>query len=549
MTNDKRIKKKNFIMQNAPVSIGAILLLLLEIIRRIWTTNLVSDVGNAVYATVIEFYFVIYSILGIGIPCIIEKLVSNRISKGQYKNSERLLYSGFLFAGLFGIVSMVCYFAMLPYMIEKIMLFSYAKLAIFCMLPAILFSGFAGCIEGYLLGLNKKSPVAISYVVKGVSFLLFSIISISLLSGHGAKIGSFLLNDNYKYYYGVAGVFIGLTISTIFQLLFLSFVAFMLKRAMYSQISHDPTRIFEHFKEQIAFILRGMGCFVSLALFDAVLTLVFQGIFYRTFMEQSGIYICNLYYGVFYGKYKFIVYSVIAFAMISFPYVQNFLRFHYKKEDYYQVRQKIGQHTKFCVIFVMPLITSLLSLSKPISGLLFYGEINMLSKMLVLGSVTILFLIVALNYRNSLIAMGKEKLVWLYTIIVSIIQIIAVIISFSFTDAHIYGIVYGMLGASVLLCIIFMFTLSRIVNYRQELFKTFLFPIASSLIAGGIGYMLFQLFSSLVTTELACIISCIVEWVLFYLVVIAFGSLKKEDLTMFPFSGILISFGTLIRRI
>ena len=77
---------------------------------------------------------------------------------------------------------MVCYFAMLPYMIEKIMLFSYAKLAIFCMLPAILFSGFAGCIEGYLLGLNKKSPVAISYVVKGVSFLLFSIISISLLS-------------------------------------------------------------------------------------------------------------------------------------------------------------------------------------------------------------------------------------------------------------------------------------------------------------------------------------------------------------------------------
>ena len=100
-------KFNNFIVQGGILALAGIIARMLGLVKRIPLAYIIGDVGNSYYSAAYEIYNIVFTISVYGLPISVSKLVSANVSKGRYRNADRIFKCAITFAVFTGLIASV----------------------------------------------------------------------------------------------------------------------------------------------------------------------------------------------------------------------------------------------------------------------------------------------------------------------------------------------------------------------------------------------------------------------------------------------------------
>ncbi|MEI3219236.1 MAG: oligosaccharide flippase family protein [Lachnoclostridium sp.] len=149
----ERKKGTNFIMQGTILGVAAIITKLIGLAYRIPLTNIMGAKGNGYYGVVFQVYSLALMLTSYSLPMAVSKLVSARVSTGQYKNAYRVFKGAMTFAVLAGgIVAAIVFFGA-GIISTNILKMDLSVYALRVLAPCILIVAVLGVFRGFFSGI------------------------------------------------------------------------------------------------------------------------------------------------------------------------------------------------------------------------------------------------------------------------------------------------------------------------------------------------------------------------------------------------------------
>lgn len=537
----KRISKRNnFILQGGILAIAGIIVRLIGLVKRIPLTNIIGDEGNGYYAAAYEIYAIILLLSSYSLPLAISKMVSARVSKGQYKNANRIFKSSLVFATLVGLIASIIVFKFSNFLAGTVMLEPMSAIALRLLSPALLIVAIMGVFRGYFQGLGTMMPTAVSQIIEQVFLVIASLSGAVVLSNYGSKIGDLLGNPKYKAAYGAAGGTIGCAVGAAIGLAFLIFVFFVYAPKYRVQIKKDQTKNLENYKTIFKIlILTIIPVILSTAVYN-ICTIIDQRIFNEAMIFKGLEDLKTIHWGVFSGKYRVLINIPIALASAMSASTIPTLVHYVENKNFIQVKSKIQNVIRVTMIISIPCAVGLGVLGRPIIDMLFSGEVDMAAKMLHYGAITIIFYSFSTLTNGVLQGINYMRIPVINSFISLFVQTGFLYFVLRYTNIGIYGVVFANILFSVLMCILNLFAIHKYLRYKQELLKTFIVPGIASLIMGVLVFITYKVFALFTGNFLITLAGVVVGLVSYFVLMILLKGIGERELQSMPFGNRVI---------
>ncbi len=182
-------KKGSFVLQAAVLASASLIVRFIGFLYRLPLTSLIGDEGNGIYAAGYNIYTFLLILSSAGLPAAISRLVSTRITKGEYANAHRVFRVAMAFAGTLGAIGMIILFVFA----EPIANFVDNPASVYCirtLAPTLLIVGFMSVYRGYLQGMNIMYPTAMSQIVEQIFNAVFSVVLAWILVQQSIPLGA-----------------------------------------------------------------------------------------------------------------------------------------------------------------------------------------------------------------------------------------------------------------------------------------------------------------------------------------------------------------------
>lgn len=543
---ENRTKKKNsknkssFIVQGGILAIAGIIVRLIGLVKRIPLTNIIGDRGNGYYAAAYEVYAIILLISSYSLPLAVSKLVAARVSKGQFRNANRIFRGALVFATLTGGIACVVVYFFADFLASSVMLEPMSAMALQVLAPTLLIVAVMGVLRGYFQGLGTMMPTAVSQVLEQVVLVIVSLTAANILFGYGEKVGALLQDENYSYAYGAAGGTMGTGAGALFGLLFLLFVFAAYQNIVKKQIRRDTSRNVETYGQIVKILV---WTIIPVILSTAVYNIsnVLDQRIYNDVMISKGLSeIKSDYWGVFSGKYRVLTNVPIALASAMCASVIPPLTAAVKKGDFKQARDKTGMVIRFTMMIAIPCAVGLAVLAEPIISLLFSGDAELASGMLHVGTISVVFYSLSTLTNGILQGINRMKIPVRNAFIALVIHIGALYVMLEFMDLNIYAVVYANILFSFLMCILNNLSIRKYLKYRQEWVKSFAIPSISAALMGVIIFFLYRGLSMLAGNVIAVTISVLIGAVVYFVLLIVLRGVNERELSSMPGGHLVI---------
>ena len=157
-------KGTNFLAQGTILAAAAMITKVVGLAYRIPLTNIMGSEGNGYYGVVFQVYSLALMLTSYSLPMAVSKLVSARVSTGQYKNAYRV-FKGAMSFGIVsgGIVTAIVFFGA-GFISEHILKMGMSVYALRVLAPCILIVAILGVLRGFFQGYGTMIPTAVSQV-------------------------------------------------------------------------------------------------------------------------------------------------------------------------------------------------------------------------------------------------------------------------------------------------------------------------------------------------------------------------------------------------
>ena len=209
----------------------------------------------------------------------------------------------------------------------------------------------------------------------------------------------------------------------------------------------------------------------------------------------------------------------------------------FTKGDVGQLRHNIASVVKFNMIIAFPCAVGYTVLGMPIIKMLFSSNYILGGKMLVIGSLAIVFYALSNVTGGALQSISKMSIPVINSAISLVLHIIIVIACLKYTDMGIYALLIGNITFPLVVFILNHFALRfYIPGYKQEIIKTFISPLAASLWMGAVTLIVYEL-SGFVTTSniIRTLVSLVIAIVVYFVVLLLIKTVTRDELVEFPF--------------
>lgn len=546
-----RKSESNFLVQGSILAIASIVSRMIGLIYRIPLTAIIGDVGNDYYGAAMEVYSILLLISSYSLPLAVSKLVSTRLAKGQRRNAYRVFKGALLFAAISGAVAgLIVYFgagAITNLLKTPLSIFALQVLA-----PTLFVVAILGVIRGFFQGMGTMMPSAISQLIEQIVNAVVSIWAAYMLYGYGARIGAVLGDANhYGEAYGAAGGTIGTGAGALFALGFVLFV-FLIYRPIYKrQMRRDVLKNKE--KESYGQVLQVLILTIIPVLLSTTIynisSIIDQGIFKNiAHIQEYEEVTYSTMWGVFSGKYKTLINVPIALASALAASSVPSIATAFAAEDMKLVKRKVHSAIRYIMVIAFPCAVGMAVLSGPIINLLYPAgtaagkEANQLAaNLLIAGAVSIVFYSLSTLSNAILQGINRMKTPVTNAVIALILHIGVLLLLMLAFDWNIYAVVIANTFFSLVMCIFNGLAIHRYIQYRQEIFKTFVIPAIASGLMGvavyGVYYGLHLLTGS---NAVATVVSICVGVAVYGVFLLLLKGIDAEALKSFPGGGILV---------
>lgn len=558
---------KGLLIQGGTLAAAGLIVRLLGLLRSIPQQHIIGRTGNGYYGTAYQIYSMILIISGYSLPLIVSKLISQRISRGQYKNAYKVFKVARNFALLVGGVSCLLVLIFADFLAGTVFHQPMSGMALRFLAPTLLVVTVLGVYRGYFQGLGTMIPTAISQILEQVVLIAAALTGAYYMYNYGLKYNALMVIEqiggdssnqivnDYAGSLGAAGATIGCFVGALVALILL-FVLFMLNKKNLSQKAMLETGkttedVFTIFK---LLLLTALPVILSSVMYNAI-GLIDQGI-YNNYMDSlgDGIYkfllptmdkgtdIKAYYMGIYTGEYKKVINIPIALANAMVSAIVPALTISIDNNDYATARNKIAQGIRLTMIVSIPASIGLLFFGKPILNMIFFGDPSIGGKMFLIGSLTVVFYGLSTLGNGILQGIGKLYVPVINSVISIAIHLGALYLMLVKMDMGIYAVVLCDLIYAIAMCILNQIAIFKFVGYKQELIQTYVIPFVCSILMGGISFGIYCLFNLFMPETVACIIGIIIAIIVYGILICLLKGIKKNDFASIPYGKKIYTF-------
>ena len=538
MSEEKKNKiKHGIIMQGSILAVAGLIARMIGILRRIPLTNIIGDAGNGYYAAAYEVYALILLLSSYSLPLAVSKLVAARVSRGQYKNANRIFMGSLCFALISGGIAMFFVLFFAEFLAVNVMAEPMSAVALRMLAPTLLIVAVMGVFRGYFQGLGSMTPTAISQIVEQIFLVVFSLLFADIFFGKGATYGKLMMSDTYAPAWGAAGATIGCGIGAAAGLLFLLALFFMRNNIRRKQIKKDMTRIQDSYLTVFRVLIITIVPVILSTVVYNLCGILDQSIYnhYMDSMMLEDIKTVN--WGIYSGKFKVLINLPVALASAMCSAIVPSLAASMSNHDNVSAKGKIASAIRVTMMVTIPCAVGLSVLGKPIIEMLFPGDGTLAAQMLMVGTLSIVFYSLSTLGNGILQGLGKMHVPIINAIISLVLHLGILWVMLAFMDLGIFAVVFSNIFFSLFMCVLNHLAIRKYVGYKQEMIKTFAIPLGSALGMGIVIFLLNLLLALFLPDSIACIISILTGMVVYFVFMVLLKGFAAEDLVRIPLVG------------
>ena len=523
---------KSFVKGAAILGASGLIVKFIGAIFRIPLTNIIGADGMANYQVAYPIYAALVVISTAGLPAAISKLVSERVTLGDYRGAHQIFQTAFKLLLIIGTVSTVIMFALSGALANAAQIPS-AKLSLIMIAPSLFFVSILSAYRGYFQGLQMMSPTALTQIIEQLVKLGAGLYFAWLWFPKGEA-------------FGAAGALLGVTISEVcaLALIILMYYANNKKlkqqRIKISGLSYSPGQSPMRDLLYTAIPVTIGACLMPIVnFFDTlIVTNTMAGVDYAAYNPLSP----KTSFGVLTGSVNPLINMPavlsLALCMSLVPAISEARA----KKSPALVSARSAMGFKLSILIGLPCAVGMFLLAGPIISLLYSKglepeELSIGTQLLQTLSVGVLFLTLLQTMTGVLQGAGRPGLPVLSLAVGAIVKIVISILLIRVPSINING---AAIGTAACYGIAALLNVGFVLKYARpsiKLFSGILMPLMSTAVMGGVVYYSFMgLLPSLGSTKATLI--CIAAAVIVYVVLLFITkAIRKEDMAFIPGGG------------
>lgn len=527
--------KEGFIRGAAILAVFGLLGKLLGSIFRIPLTNIIGAEGMANYQVAYPVYALLVVISTAGIPTAISRMVSERVSLGNYRSAHKVFRTAFILLAVIGAALTAILIAASGPIARAVKIPS-AYLSLVMISPSLFFVSLLSAYRGYFQGLQLMTPTALTQFVEQAAKLAAGLFFAYLWSGRGVA-------------YGAAGALLGVTLSEVCALILIIVLYRRKKKELTEKrlwsidFPYRHTRSIIYDLAAIALPITFGGCLMPAVGFadTLIVTNTMAAVDYSQYNPLSA----GASFGVLTGSVNPLINMPavlsLALCMSLVPAISEARA--QKNSSMVSRRSALG--FKLSMLIGLPCAVGLYILARPIITLLYAGgltpeEINVGADLLRILSIGVLFLTMLQTMTGILQGAGHQCIPLITLGIGAAVKVILSLLLIRIPSLNISG---AAIGTAACYGVAAVLNVAAVVKYTKpdiKLVSGVLAPALSTAVMGVFIYFLYgSLFSSL-GNAVSALLSIAGAIIIYVVLLFITGSLKKDDMVLIP-GGIIIS--------
>lgn len=531
---EKNSKTSNFIVQGGILAIAGIISRIIGFIYRIPLQNTIGDAGMGYYAGAFQIYSIMLIISSYSLPVAVSKLVAAKAAKGQYKNARRLFHGSLLFATLTGGATGVIVLFGADTLAGNIMSMPKSAIALRMLAPTLLIVALMGVVRGYFQGLGTMMPTAFSQLLEQIINAVISVVAGIYLYEYGGKVADILRDAEYQPAWGAAGGTLGTGAGALAGFIVLIIMFLIHKKRFNRNIRKDVGGKVEPYSRIFStLILTILPVILSTTIYNISDT-IDQGVF-NYVMDHKGL--SNIkaeYWGIYSGKYRVLTNVPIALANALCSSMMPSLTGCMERGERKLARHKVSLSTRFVMILTIPCAVGLAVLGRPIIEMMFKGDVDTAAFLLKLGSASIVFYSLSTLSNGVLQGIDKMRVPVRNAAIALVLHLGVLYLTIGVMDLKLTGVVISCMSFGLIMCILNWVSISKYLNYHQEIRRTFVIPLISSAVMGlavwGIHAALEKSMGQIVSVCLAVVIGAVI----YFVMLMVLKGVRESEIRSFP---------------
>lgn len=532
-------KSNSFIIQGSILAFAGILVRVIGLIYRIPLNRILGESGMGYYGTAFEIYNVLILLSSQSMPLAVSKIVSEKLEKKQYKNAHKVFRGALIYGITIGVIFGMLAFFGADWISVKIYKLPQVAIPLRILAPTLTVACVLGVLRGYFQGMGNMIPTSVSQIFEQIVNAVVSVIAAYELGAYGYSLSKMAdESETFRASYSAAGGTLGTLCGAVTALIIMIIILYRHFGSINSNIRKDITKSVDSYgtiTKVIVFTITPV--LISTTIYNIGNLLdnpIFQNIMYSISPESTEAQRSAV-YGNYTGIYRTLTTMPIAIASaLSTAIVPSLVR-SYVAGDKSVVKNKIDMALKFSMIIAFPCGMGLSVLGVPINKLLFGSSGDGAAPMMVFSIFTVIAF--SLSTISNAILQGIDKLkvpiknsaisLGLHLIILPCLLIVF--------KLNIYGVVIGdiLFGATV--SVLNAMSIKKYLNYRQNMFETFVKPFICAGVMGAGCFGIYKLFNGLIKINaISTIIAIMVAVVIYALMLVITKTVTEDELLSMP---------------
>ena len=516
--NKEKNAGTNFVVGAFIIAVAHILAKIIGALYKIpLDTFILGPKGMGVYSQAYIIYNWLFVVSTAGLPVAISKMVSEARAEGRIAEGERIFTISKKLLFVVGLVAFLILFFGAG-LFSKINSSGTSKLTLMFMAPSLLFVSLSSSYRGYYQGRENMIPTAVSEVIEAFCKLAF-----------GLFFAYTAMNIYGQYHIGAAGAILGVTIGTLFSMLFL-FIYNTKKEKNSICAKEEALRIADReiLKRLIKLavpVTLGVSVFTLTSVIDASTVLKqLEGIGFL--QEQRDELFGYLNRAITLFNFPPTIISAIAISIV--PAVSSAIAVNNKNDAVRNVKSAL----KVTILIGIPCAVGMSVLAKPIFTLV-YRDPNHSFLLNVMG-IAVLFVTIVQVSNAILQAYGRPWIPVFNMLTGGIVKIAVNFILVSQPHININGAPIGTLLCYVTVMSLNLYQIKKVAGLKYE-FKDFILkPFVLGIVTGGVAIIVYTLIAAYTGNSIAVILSIGAAGVCYLAAFILIKALNKNDMALLP---------------
>lgn len=526
-------KKSDFLVQGSILAIASIIVRLIGLLYRLPLTNIIGDEGMGYYSQAFSIYNIALILSSYSLPLAVSKLVATRLAKKEYRNSYRIFLCSLAFAVIVGTIMSLIVFFGADFLATVIFKTPGSAIPLKILAPTIFVFAVMGVLRGYFQGKRTMVPTSVSQVLEQIINAIVSIIAAYYFISERSASESMSA-------YGAAGGTLGTFVGASVALIFLAFIFALYKPIIDRQMKKDKNSVRESYPD----LLKALGItIIPVILSQTVYQLsgFLDGVIFSNVLFGKGVEegIRTTLWGIYSNKYSLLITVPVAVASSMAAATIPSIVATKTSSSNIELKEKVHQVIKFNMLIAIPAAVGLGVLASPVIRLLFSDASKLPADLMRMGSIAVVFFALSTITNAILQGINNMRKPVIHSAISLGVHIVLLYVMLKFFNLGVYALVIGNVTFALLVCILNWISVGKLLNYKQEVKKTFIIPTVCSLIMGVIAYMVYVLLDKVMPSSLSTLFAVLVGVVVYGVLLLVFKDVTEAELIEMPFGRTL----------